>query len=432
VPVLPGCLARRYTLLSACMAAVSVGLVTDLLRTRLARGGLSARAGGLLAFLGGLTWGLGPALWSQAVITEVYALQACFTALLVWRAAALSNTPSAGAWVALGLAAGLGLGSHLTVALILPGIALWAWPKGPARQAAPALVGLALGLSSFLYIPLAAQKDPPVLWGDPRTLEGFWWLVSGRLYRGYAFRAPGSLLMARVADLARRLVQQYTLPGVAFLMLGLQTGTRLLTRRQLFSSVLIAILPVIYALGYNTPDSYVYLLPAFLMGSLWLTLGVAAAWQAWEPRPNLRRLLLAGLAGVVIWLGVVNVHWQDLRADAEAEEWLADVLAQAPQGALLITETDAHTFALEYARWALGLREDLTLVNASLWSYPWYRKQVAVRDPDALLPDASLEELVESRLALQPVYLTDEHPGLAVRFPLRQEGVLWRVDGPAQ
>jgi hypothetical protein len=32
---------------------------------------------------------------------------------------------------------------------------------------------LALGLSLYLYVPLASLANPPINWGYPRTAEGF-------------------------------------------------------------------------------------------------------------------------------------------------------------------------------------------------------------------------------------------------------------------
>ena len=43
---------------------------------------------------------------------------------------------------------------------------------------------MAVGLSVYLTLPLRALFHPPVNWGNPVTLDGFFWLVSGKLYQG--------------------------------------------------------------------------------------------------------------------------------------------------------------------------------------------------------------------------------------------------------
>ena len=92
---------------------------------------------------------------------------------------------------AAGLVFGLGLGNHLTVALMLPGLGAWIWliARGSRlrRDLGLAALGTLSGLLVYAYLPLAAGRRPPVNWGDPATLSGFLWLVTGRAYAGLAF-----------------------------------------------------------------------------------------------------------------------------------------------------------------------------------------------------------------------------------------------------
>ena len=169
---------------------------------------------GVVALTAGLTWATSPALWSQAVITEVYALNALavMSALwLLWRwAESPPDAQAAGSgwgWLAAAaLVMGLGLGNHLSLALALPGMAVWLW-AGRARLARFTLrqwLGLlalfGLGLAAYVRLPLAAAADPPVNWGDPRTPARFWWLVSGRLYRDLVGGLNAGELLARVSS----------------------------------------------------------------------------------------------------------------------------------------------------------------------------------------------------------------------------------------
>lgn len=423
-----GDLARRYNLFSALAAALSVGLTCDLLRHVCLRAGLGQRSAATLALLGSLMWGLGPALWSQAVITEVYALHALFVTLLAWRAFTLDDASSPRVWMGLGLAAGLGLGNHLTLALVLPGLVVWLWPLCTSRRVLALVGGLLLGLCVYAYVPLAARGNPPVAWGDPRDWGGFWWLVSGQLYQRYVLATPWRHLLTRMASLAALSKSQYTLPGLALVLLGLQTGVRALSRRRLWGSVMVALLPAAYALGYNTTDSTAYLLPAWLTGTLWLVLGAQAAWRVLEARQALRALVPVALVLVATWLGVRNYDLQNLRDDRVARDWLAAVVAQAPEGALLITGEDGQTFALDAAQWALDMRPDLLVVDGELWSYPWYRRQFQARHPGtALTAEATLEGLIAAGLALWPVYLTSARPELDALYTVDETGVLWRV-----
>ena len=223
-----GSVAHRFNLFSAVAAAGAVGMVSLCALQVLERSGPSlARA--LIALGVALAAAAAPALWSQATISEVYALNALFFAALLY--IALRRPTSPWVWAAGGALLGLGLGNHLTLIFVAPALAILLAPVAERRRIAAGAAGLLLGLSVYLYIPLAARADPPVNWGNPRTWQGFWWLVSGQAYHGYAFSLPLRYLPARLGAWLRLIANQYTFLGLALALNGLwswiENGARL-------------------------------------------------------------------------------------------------------------------------------------------------------------------------------------------------------------
>src|SRR5580693_1960485 len=101
-------MARRTNLFSAVCAALAAGF--SYLLTRQLLRDLDAR----LALAGALAFGFSTALWSWAVVTEVYALNILLVTVMLWLAAR-------GAWTAGCFVAGLALGvHHATVLMALP------------------------------------------------------------------------------------------------------------------------------------------------------------------------------------------------------------------------------------------------------------------------------------------------------------------------
>ncbi len=429
-----GNLAHRFNLFSAAAAAGSAALafllVGNLLDEEAAQGKAGARDA--IALGAALVWATGGILWSQAIIAEVYALHALFAALAFYLASRRAALGRPRAWLGLGLALGLGLGNHLTLALLLPGLALWLWPLARPRRLAALLGGLALGLMVYLYPPLAARGDPPLAWGDPRDWAGFWWLVSGRLYQRYLFSLPLGELPGRLIRWAQLGVAQLTLPGAALALVGLEARWRRMPRGWLGASLASVALCSAYAIGYHTSDSYVYLLPVFLIAVAWLAQGALCAgdWlatrRAWLGWPGwLAPALLA------LWLAGSNYARLDLHNDAEVAGWADSVLQTAPAGALLVTGADGHTFALDYLQWVEGRRTDLLAVDAELLPYPWYQQQLIRRHPElGEIGSPDLAPLLAQRLAQGPVYLSTYREELAADWRLEQEGNLWRVVGP--
>jgi hypothetical protein len=169
-----------------------------------------AESGPAPALAAGLALAFAPLVWSQAVITEVYALAALLAALTV--AQSLRSEPHP---LMLGVALGLSLCHHPTLIALAP-LALsafidWAKDRGARTVIVHAAAGGVIGLLPLAYLPLTANAA--VGWGDASTPQGFWWLVSAQLYRAMPshFQRHGS--DERIAAIAR--LWQIALPGSA-------------------------------------------------------------------------------------------------------------------------------------------------------------------------------------------------------------------------
>jgi hypothetical protein len=448
--------ARRLNLMSAVFAALTVGLLYRIvLRTfRLFGGPQEDRRARLIAGASALAFAFSPLLWSQAVISEVYTLNGFFTALTV--ELMLWWERGGGHWTlgAAALAFGLGLGNHLTLSLLAPALLLLLWWRrrrllsaGTWRVAALPLL-LLLGLSVYLILPWRAAHCPPVNWGDPRNWQGFRWLVSGKLYRRYLFALPLRYLPSRLLAWAALLAQQFGWWG---LFLGL-FGARSLWqegRRGVVFLVTTFVSTSIYAVGYDTSDSQLYLIPAFLCFAVWVGWGAAAVIGELEQRivpsaPRLVRTLPLCMALLLPLVQLVgNFSPIDLSSDYEARDYGVAVLEAVDPEAVLISQTDAHTFSLWYSRYAEKRRLDVAVLDGELLHQTWYRRNTARIHPrlalpapllapsreEAATPSFSLTTFIEENLNQYPVYLTDPDAEMRKRYRLAVAGPVYRVVG---
>ncbi len=366
--------AWRLNLFSALAVAGAAGL-TALAVARMAElAGHSPHVAAAAGIGAGLALAFSPVLWSQAVITEVYALGALFAALLMFLAGATTRGATArdcpyraAGW---GAAMGLALGAQPT--LILAGLLAplvlgrrwkgWAW----------AGLGLAAGLLVFLVLPIRVLGGSPVNWGDASTLNGFWWLVSAQLYHGYAFALPLSSLGARLAAWASLVVRQFTPVGALFAAWGLWQLFKF-QRGQAFAMLAMFAGWSVFAIGYNTTDSYVYIVPALVLGAVWLGVGLAEMLgrARWHLALQVVVALALPLAELLLGWSAVDVH-----TDRVAVTFGQTVLEQAPPHAILVTARDAHTFTLWYFRYARSQRLDVSVVDLDLLAMPWYRATI--------------------------------------------------------
>jgi hypothetical protein len=399
----------------------------------------------LWAALAGLVWAITPLAWSQALITEVYALHALLIAVLGW-AVLGKRIPT----LVLGILMGLGAAHHLTSLLLWPAIVYWrvhafprqAWFGVGLRLAGVALLTAIPLYARLIWVVVAADSPPPVAWGYPQDWRGVWWLVSGEAYRAYVFGMTPSAYVGRLAALAAILVEQFTPVGIALVIVGLAVWDRL--HPCLRNGALLWMLPIsLYAVGYNTVDSHVYLLPVIWLASVMVGQGLAmvSQWTAARIQPGIQLHWLVTphlLVTIVALVGVVTLSaWRlpqlDLRTDREARDYLSSAAMTLKPGSLVISSADAETFALWYGAWGSGtLTEavpDLVFVNYALYQFGWYRLLVHDLYPGVPNMGADFADLIAANRKLRPIYLTEPLP----EYPsdiLTAESVFWRLDSP--
>jgi hypothetical protein len=371
-----GDVAYRANLASAAWAALAV---------------LAVYAAGLLlsrrvaaAAVGALTFGLGTALWSQAVIAEVYPLNALFLALTVlallfWRERRRDRYLLISA-----LLTGLCLTNHLTSGLLLPASLLFVglvdWRKLLEWRLMLKAAGLFfLGLTPYLYLPVRAWMNTPFEGNNPTNFERFWYIVSGGNLTGTFFAFGPAELPGRLAfywghlmDNMNLLVVMVTLAGAATMVFRDRAGA------GLFGFLFFGWL--FYSLGNDIPDIHLYFIPTYLVLCLWATLGfgtllgLAGSLLAGLPR------VPAGLVLSVLSVGLLLLPLFDVRAKY-AENDMSDaylgrerieaVANSAARGATILH----HRSELWYMVLVEERRRDLTLVDPF-----WHNRDIGYAD----------------------------------------------------
>jgi hypothetical protein len=403
-----GSLAFRMNLLSAiCALAAAIFVYLTVVRLPFFSGMLQ-RVGGLVA---ALAYGLSPLAWSQAVITEVYSLQAFFLALLLylWSLRLENASPISFRYnVITGLVCGLAMGNHLITVFILPVAFLMGGVIGRSIGSGPQILdkkylrsgwkiqwksigwrfaGFLVGLLVYLVLPLRAASNPPINWGNPLSLNGFLWLVSGRLYSGLVLEVPLDYILPRIQYWANLLIDQFGWIGLVLGLFGLFTLQGASVKKIYFVTGWLFFMFSIFSIGYNSYDSDVYLIPAFMAYSLWVGLGTAALIKLLHHR----RAWLGNLAGVFILTGLIIpaiIHYplMDDSHDRTAETYGSEVLRSTPADAIIFTEGDRATFTLWYFRFVLHQRPDVAVVATGLLPYDWYRETLRSTFPSLFVP----------------------------------------------
>ncbi len=428
-----GSTAFRVNLTSAVLAASATVVVYALIAQ------LSGRR--LIAFVAALAFAASRVVWSQAIVVEVYALNAVIAGVALRLLVGSPPPPSpsgrgaggegGGEVYALSLALGLGLSHHLTTILLLPALVLAiliARPRLSIRTTLTTLGLFLLGLAAWLYIPL---RWPALHGGAPMTPAEFVEWITGA-------RFGGALILSAWSDptrwdiVTRFLLEAFGPAGAALAAAGL-IGLALRRWRAALLTLVVFAAYVFYGLVYFVPDVSVFLIPAYLVMAIWIGAGAAflvdwlnaAMWRMWRAARwsiAAQHAPLCGDAVYVVSLTLLllipisllarNFSIVDQRgAGEQAETWGRYVLGSPiPEGAALLVDSEKIA-PLVYLQATENLRPDLDILV--LGTEQEYRQQL------------------DARLAQgQPIYLARFLPNLPYR--LRSLGPLIEVSNMIQ
>ena len=355
-------IAYRFHLFSAVCAAVAAAFTTATAQGFLTQSPHKQHL--VLATIPAFIFAFSPLVWNQAIVAEVYTLNLAVVAIFLW--ALLGKRP----YTICGFFFGLSLTTHLTSLFLLP-LALFYIPPHKIWQF---IVAAFVGLSPFLLLPFLARQGSPVLWGDPTTAAGWWWLVSAKIYHPNQFNMPINRIWQKIVSWIPILALQLGFFGWPLLFYS-EKRVRKSNKTSQFPSktwwllVGTAVLYISYAFFYDTQDSIILTLPAMLIFSLCLMPALempALEMPARERATHWGFLLL----GITLLLQLSSYNSADIHNVRLQTEQILDL---SPPNAILITAGDSDIFSLWYFHHVEKQRPDIILVDDNLFAFDWYR-----------------------------------------------------------
>ncbi|HMB67991.1 MAG TPA: tetratricopeptide repeat protein, partial [bacterium] len=374
VLLLPGTAAYSLNLMSALAASGTAALLALLLMR--VTGRIAVPAG--IALAAALSRGI----WTQAVVTEVYALNL----LLMAGALLAAVTARGGRPVLFGLAAyllGLGAANHPLSLAAGPAVAwLWLAPdpdrsrRDALRQTPLLAAAFLLGLSVYAYLPVRWTAGPEMVWGAVRSVGEFVDHVMRAQYGGLG--EAGASFGTRIRIFVELMGESLGAPLVAAAAVGIFVGLR----RDAAVGGMVALLAVftgplaVAAIGFG--DTFldrsvasVFFTPAVMAGFLAAGVAIAALQDVVSvrmqggPRPALlAAAVLALLPPLSLYL--LNADSCDRSESRLGERWGRTVLESLPPGARMFASGDNATFLFAYLQRVEGVRPDVVLSDRTL------------------------------------------------------------------
>ena len=298
-------------------------------------------------------------VWILATQAEVYSLNLFWVSVVLWTAVRWHSTRRELYLVLLFFAYALSFGNHLTMIVLLPGLAYlilatdrrvvrrwqtWAW----------ATCAISLGLAQYgLLVWRSYHPHPTLLPRFPleASLPELWSYVTGgsfvdrHLLKSGASAWPGRFWMA-----LRHGVGQISLP----LALCAALGSIVAFRRDRVLALAFAILTaclIAFAAAYGIIDSLYYALPAWLVLTLWSALGLDLLLA------RMGRAKAVVLALLVVLLTVrMSMAVGELRLDRPPADLLPVIESAEPGSGILTGRRDRTAHLAEgYYRYGLEL-----------------------------------------------------------------------------
>jgi hypothetical protein len=414
--------AFRVHLGSAFFHAATVAIVARIIEAMTGR--FSA------ALIGAIALGAGRVFFTGSLYAEVFPLNDLLFALLLWlalRAKEAATSSASRAWGALACVVGLGMSHHPMIVLAFPAAAILVAPSAaralgsPRRVLSFVFIAAAVPIAAYGSLVIAAARDPFLSWGDVHDAASLFRLVTRQDYGGLFHASRGAAsgqLLERLDAFAISTAQSFGPVALALLLLGLiDTRAGLVRERMALSVAAVLAGPVFAAL--NAVDLHSEYRLAFFERfatmshvalSILVGIGAARALElasrraARAPGVVFSALLLILTVGPLLY----RVRGLDFSSDRRGIAYAHDLVASAPDGALVLLKGDMATQAALYVCGVERRCGERIVFAPFQLSMPWRLEQVKRRYPALGLENVSIASLVERELARRPVLVHAE------------------------
>jgi len=363
-------------------------------------------------------------VWFYSTTAEVFALNNLFCAGVLYLHSRLEKGFER-KWVYWGaLWMGMGLANHHTLILFaLPFLIgtvtkYFKEFKNISFVVKLVLVG-ALGMSPYLYFPIASNSPSILNWGDQSTASGFLTHLLRRDYGTFQLSThpvEDDFYFFGVAWLfLKEAVQAVLLVGIPMVILGFKKSRRV----WIFTFLLYVLVFVFLSNQSLNEASAPEIIRRFLQAPMlilcgWVGLGIYEYSKQKRVDPRLFRVLIP-----VVFLFQAALFWEQRHEKHERvhEDIARTILESVPPGSLLFTRGEYLLFPLRYLQTAENFRPDVKILDLTLMNYSWYKRGVLASYPGLVFPGEHLAseggtgyswvQFIDSNISHQPIVKCD-------------------------
>lgn len=321
--------------------------------------------------------------WLNAEMPEVFALNNFFALLLFYLAFLFYRGRKFRHYYLFTFFLGLSFTHHQTILFIVPGLLIlmiWnfklLWQN--KKQAFFGLLFFVAGFLPYLYVPVAASRQPVVNWDSASNLENFLRLITRSHYGGFApaviNTVPISVKLIIVQNYFNSLISNFSYQIITVAIVGFYFLLR--KDKKIMSALLLAFILsgpwfAFYGANVFTNVASLGIIERFYglsntVFSLFIPFGLIFLRQIisrFFSKKIYSFLILSYFLIVPIFMFRYNLQKTDLAKTQIGNELAFDILDSLPKGAVLLPHGDTKIFNVWHARYVLGYRKDVEIIN---------------------------------------------------------------------
>lgn len=354
--------------------------------------------------------------WLHAEIPEVFALNNFFAIIIFYFAILFYQEKKIKYFYLLAFFTGLSLTHHHTIIFIFPGILVLILKHikvifSEKKRILYAFFLFLLGFSVYLYVPIAASRNPPINWNTASNFNNFIHLLLRKDYGGFTPSItviPLAIKLIVVKDYFRTLLSVYSYQVIFIFFLGSLTLFRS-DKRFLFSLLLAFFLSgpffVFYGANLYTTTTAIGLIERFYTLSsvifmFFIPYGFLLLKDFLIPRFSTKAystLIIAYFLIIPYFLITVNYQRTNLSYTRIGNNFASDILSLLPSHAVLFVYGDTTTFNIWYIHYVLGQRKDISVINPGGLSNMYLDEEINRYKEKH--PDIKLHDIVRNTIA---------------------------------
>lgn len=396
-----------------------------------------------------------PYIWSQALVAEVYTLHAFFVSLFTYLLVKFFKRQDVKYLYWLSLVTGLGICNHLMMIwLTLPLAGVFIYYKKNIKITDWINSGLlfVIGLSFYVYLPLAALSGAIMNWGDPSTWHNFWQHVLRLGYNDISLIKDFDKRWLLIAGMLRQWLEGLGWQVVIGLLFGLAAA--FIRRSWIFLYTVLSVIVfqtipiyILRGVGWNLGNDYIY--SFYWSGAM---IGLVIAWavglsefykylieRGWLSNDKIIKILLTTLVLTSLPLSVwyANYKTVNLHNDVLPYIYAKELLLNLPQQSVLYIggrgiNRDSVLFALTYVQLVDGVRADVVIIDgATIYQVPKDLKVKQLSQTEAEAQSLSKVETLSLQTLLKYAALKNLTPYTLFLTSVEKDGPVLKPDGYA-